>query len=268
MSTPQEGRVDLEVRAGVARLTLAAPERGNAMDPAWGAAFGAAVAELEGRDDVRVVLLRAEGRAFCVGGDVRHFASAEDPGAALRDLAGDLHAAMLALAALDAPVVAAVQGAAAGAGMSLVLAADIALAARAAHFAVAYAGVGLSADGGSSWWLPRLVGHRRAAELMLTNRRVGAEEAAAIGLVTEVVDDDALAARADALCAQLAQGPTGAYGAMRRLLRASSQAGYEEQLAAEAEAIATRAASPEGREGLAAFVERRAPRFPGAPSPS
>ena len=256
--------VTLHVDAGVARLTLARPEAGNALDPALAAQLRAHAAELHERADARVVVLAAEGRAFCVGGDVGFFAGAEDPRAALHALATDLHGALLDLAALDAPVVARVHGVAAGAGMSLVCAADLAVGASSASFTVAYAGVGLSPDGGSSWLLPRLVGHRRAAELMLTNRRLGAEEAAAIGVLTEVVDDAGLDARVEALAAALAAGPTGSYGAIKRLLRTSATADLADQLAREADTIADRAASPEGREGIAAFVAKRRPDFRGA----
>jgi len=158
-------------------------------------------------------------------------------------------------------VIVSVQGAAAGAGMSLVLAADLAIAGAAASFTVAYTGVGLSPDGGCSYWLPRLVGHRRAKELMLTNRRVGADEAHEIGVVNEVVEDAALEERAEELAAQLAVGPTSSYGTVKRLLEATERASLAEQLAAESAAIALAADSPNGREGIAAFVEKRRPAF-------
>ena len=254
-------RLTYAYAAGVARITFAAPDRANAIDPAWAQQFRALAEGLRGRHDLRVVVLAAEGSAFCVGGDIRFFAASEDPHAALRGLADDLHAGMLALADLDAPVVASVQGVAAGAGMSLVLAADVAVAGRGAMFTMAYTGVGLSPDGGSSYWLPRLVGHRRAKELMLTNRRLSGDEAAALGIVTEVVDDAELAARTEAIVARFAAGPTSSYGAVKRLLAASERTPYAEQLDAEAESIARSAAAPNGREGIAAFVEKRPPRF-------
>ena len=254
-------RLRCDLTDGLARITLVAPNRGNAIDPEWARQFRDAAHGLRNRDDLRVVLLSAQGSAFCVGGDLRYFASVDDPYAALHELAFDLHDAMLVLSELDAPLVASVQGVAAGAGMSLVLAADLAIAAGSASFTMAYTGVGFSPDGGSSYWLPRLVGHRRAKELMLTNRRLSAAEAAELGVVTEVVDDDALASRTAELAAQLAAGPTSSFGALKRLLAATEQTSYREQLAAEAENIARTAASANGREGIAAFVEKRRPQF-------
>ncbi len=249
------------VTDGVAEIVLNRPDAGNALDPALVAAFGDAVAGLAGRDDVRVALLRAEGKMFSVGGDLGFFAGADDRGAALRALANDLHRGVRALLALDVPIVVAVQGPAAGAGMSLACAADLVIAGASASFTVAYTAVGLSPDGGASWTLPRLVGPRRAAELMLTNRRVRADEALAIGLVSEVVADDQLEARAAELARTLADGPAEALRATRRLLRESADRGLDAQLDAERDGIAARAASAEGAEGIEAFLARRAPRF-------
>lgn len=254
--------IALTVAGGVADLRLDNPDAGNAIDPAWARAFRAAAQSLRERDDVRVVRLSAAGKMFCVGGDLGFFAGADDRYAALHGLADDLHDGLLALADLDAPVVARVHGAAAGAGMSLVCAADIAIGSPGASFTVAYTGVGLSPDGGSSWLLPRLVGWRRAAELMITNRRVKAEEALAIGLLTELVPDDELDARVDAVVARLAAGPTASFGAVKRLLRDSATAEFGRQLHAEADSIATLAASPTGIEGVAAFLEKRPPAYP------
>lgn len=248
---------------GVARITLTSPDRGNAIDPDWARQFRDVTGGLRDRADLRVVVLSSSGAAFCVGGDVRYFAASENPYAALHALAEDLHEGLVSLAELDAPMLASVQGVAAGAGMSLVLAADLAIAGRAASFATAYTGVGLSPDGGSSYWLPRLVGHRRAMELLLTNRRVSADEAAQLGIVTEVVDDASLRSRTEELASQLAGGPTSSYGAIKRLLASAERTPYREQLAAEAESIARSAASPNGREGIAAFVEKRRPSFMG-----
>ncbi len=251
-----------EIADGIARLTLATPDTGNSIDPAMALALKDTAAELATRDDVRVVVLAAEGRFFCVGGNIEYFASADDPRAALHGLATDLHAGLLGLAALDAPVIARVHGAAAGAGMSLVCAADIAIGGPGASFTVAYTGIGLSPDGGSSWLLPRIVGRRTAAELMLTNRRVKADEAKTLGFLTEVVSEEELDARVDELAAKLAAGPLAAHGAVKRLLDSSATAGFAEQLAAEADSIATLAASPTGVEGAAAFLAKRPPVFP------
>lgn len=198
---------------GVADLRIAGP-----IDLDWAQAWRGHLRDLRARDDVRVVLLRSEDRFFCPGGDLAWMSAQEDAEAAVGRLAAVLHEGLLDLAALDAPVVARVHGAAAGAGLSLVLAADLAIAGASATFTMAYTGVGLSPDGGSSWLLPRLVGRRRALEIYLTNPRMDAATAAQHGIVTRTVPDEQLDAEVDALVAQLAAGPTASYGAVRRLV--------------------------------------------------
>lgn len=257
--------VTIEVsEAGVAHLFLSRPAAGNALEPGICRELRDAAHELAARSDVRVVVFRTAGDVFCVGGDVRFFAGSDDAEAALRGLAGDLHDALATLAELDAPVIVRVQGVAAGAGMSLAAFGDVTVASSASSFTMAYTGVGLSPDGGSTWFLPRAVGQKRAAELMLTNRRVGAEEAARIGLVTEVVEPDELDARVAEVAERLAAGPTPSLGAVKRLLRESATSTLADQLRRETDSIATLAASPTGREGVDAFVNKRRPDFRGA----
>jgi 2-(1,2-epoxy-1,2-dihydrophenyl)acetyl-CoA isomerase len=181
----------------------------------------------------------------------------------LADVTRHLHAGVAGLAALDAPVVAAVQGPAAGAGLGLVAAADLVIAAQSATFVMAYTAVGLSPDGSSSWFLPRAVGLRRALDLTLTNRVLSAEEALDWGLITRVVPDDALAAEAEALAGKLRDGPTTAFGAAARLLRSAWSRPLEPHLEAEALALVAQASGTDGREGISAFVERRPPHFVG-----
>jgi 2-(1,2-epoxy-1,2-dihydrophenyl)acetyl-CoA isomerase len=253
--------VVLDVADAVARLTLNRPDAGNAIDPAFGRRFRAHAESLVGRDDVRAVLLTGTGATFCVGGDLAYFAAADDPGAALRALAADLHAGIEALHSIDAPVIAAVQGAAAGAGLSLVAGADLVMAADDAKLTMAYTAVGLSPDGGATWFLPRVIGMRRTADLALTNRRLSAAEARDWGIVTQVVPADELLATAESLTATIAAGATGAFGQVKRLLAASSTTSLTEQLAAEADGIAACAAGPDGAEGIAAFLEKRRPAF-------
>jgi 2-(1,2-epoxy-1,2-dihydrophenyl)acetyl-CoA isomerase len=168
---------------------------------------------------------------------------------------------VLALAGGRAPVVAAVNGWAAGAGMALAACADITVAAESARFRSAYSAIGLSPDCGLTWTLPRLVGRARAADLILTNRPVGAAEAAAIGLAARVVADDSLLADAQALAAELASGPAGAFERIRKLLDASDRSTLADQLDAEAASIAACADHPEGRAGVAAFTAGRRPVF-------
>jgi 2-(1,2-epoxy-1,2-dihydrophenyl)acetyl-CoA isomerase len=251
-----------DVRDGIARITFNRPEAGNALDPSLMHEFLDAAESLGERDDVGAVILAGAGRAFSVGGDLRFMHDAGDDVAnAVYGLASTLHAGIEALAALHAPVIAAVRGAAAGAGMSLALAADLVLAAESATFVLGYSAIGLSLDGGASWTLPRLVGHRRAIELALLNERLSAKRALELGIVTRVVADDALEAETEALARRLTAGPIGAYGAIKRLLRASETTPLTEQLADEAHTISGLAASPDGREGILAFLDKRAPHF-------
>jgi 2-(1,2-epoxy-1,2-dihydrophenyl)acetyl-CoA isomerase len=259
-----EPAVLLTVDAGLGRLVLNRPASGNAMDPGLVAELRERTTELAQRDDVRAVVLSARGKAFCVGGDLRHFASqGDDVRAAVTALAGDLHEALTTLVGLDAPVVAAVSGVAAGAGLSLVCIADVAIAGASAVLTSAYTAVGLSPDGGLTWFLPRIVGDRRAAELMLLNERLDAERAAALGIVNRVVADDQLESEVDRVARALAAGPTRSFGAVKRLLHTSGAATLRAQLADEAATIAELAASPDGRAGVAAFLDKRAPAFEG-----
>jgi 2-(1,2-epoxy-1,2-dihydrophenyl)acetyl-CoA isomerase len=252
--------VDIDVRDRVARITLNRPEAGNALDLELATALRQAAEGLQG-SDVGAVILSGAGASFCVGGDLHHMREAGEVGDAVLRLASQFHAGLEALAALDAPVISAVRGAAAGGGMSLAIAGDIVLAAESARFTIAYTAIGFPPDGGSSWTLPRLVGLRKATELMLLNERLDAAAARDLGLVTRVVPDDALDQEAAALARRLADGPTHAHGAVKRLLRESATRGFAEQMAEEARTIAALAAAPDGREGVAAFLEKRAPAF-------
>ena len=252
----------LDVRDGIAHLIFNRPEAGNALNPDVIHAFRDAAESLADRDDVAVVVLTGAGKNFSVGGDLRFMHDAgDDVSHAVYGLASTMHAALEALAALDAPVISVVRGAAAGGGMSIAIAADIVLAAESATFTVAYTAIGFSADGGASWTLPRLVGQRRAAELMFLNERLSAARAQELGLVTRVVADDALDAEAEKLARRLAGGPVGAHGAVKRLLQRSFSSSFGEQLAEEAHTIAGLAAAPDGREGVLAFLDKRAPHF-------
>jgi 2-(1,2-epoxy-1,2-dihydrophenyl)acetyl-CoA isomerase len=234
----------------------------GAIDLPWAEAFRDRAEALHGDPDLRVVTMAGEGKFFSLGGDLAWMAAQEDPTAGLLELVAAFHAGIVALITLPVPVVARVHGPAAGGGMSLVLGADLAIAAESAYFTMAYSGVGLSPDGGGSWLLPRIVGARRATEIIMSNRRVGATEAAQLGIVSRVVPDDELDTAVDELVTTLASGPTASYGATKRLLALAAESTLEEQLAAEAQSIAALAASPTGQEGIAAFLARRAPAFP------
>lgn len=212
-------------------------------------------------DGVGAVLLVGEGENFCTGGDVRAFAGAPDRYAYVHDLAETFHAFLAPLVDSPVPTVAAVRGWAAGAGMSIVCATDIAVAGRSTRIRPAYPGIGFSPDGGMTWTLPRLVGAARARRILLTDEVLDAAAALESGVVATVVDDDEVLAEAERTAHRLAQGPTAALGRIRGLLARTWDVGLAEQLAAEADGIATSAAGPEGAEGLTAFGEKRAPRF-------
>jgi len=248
---------------GLARLMLQRPESANSIDLATAQDLAEAARALRDDASVRAVLLTGEGMMFCGGGDVKSFAAEPDLGLALREITTYLHAGMSRLVRLDAPVVAAVQGSAAGAGLGLVAASDLAVAAESAKFVMAYTGIGLTPDGSSTFFLPRLVGARRAAELALTNRVLSAAEALEWGIVNRVVADDTLPDEAEAWARQLAAGPTRVYGATKRLLRESWNESLETQMEAESEVIAEAGARLDAAEGTGAFVEKRAPRFTG-----
>ncbi|MDX3452391.1 enoyl-CoA hydratase-related protein [Streptomyces sp. ME02-8801-2C] len=231
---------------------------GNPIDLATARALLDAARECE-KARARAVLLTGRGPSFCVGGDLKEFAAlpGERLAGHLAAVTDALHGALRTLAGLDAPLVAAVQGAVAGAGLGLASAADVCLAASDARFMAAYTAIGYTPDAGTSWTLPRLVGPRRALDLLLTNRRVPAREALEMGLVSRVVEPERLYEEAVETAAVLARGATGAYGVTRWLVGRASSVGLTEHLEAEARHLSAAAVSAEGREGVAAFIEGR-----------
>jgi 2-(1,2-epoxy-1,2-dihydrophenyl)acetyl-CoA isomerase len=258
-----ESSTRLEISDGIATLTLARPLAGNALDTAMCRDLENSARKIADSAGVRVVLLRSEGKTFCVGGDVAAMAAAERRGEVLRQMVVPLHNAVRTLVQLDAPLIVAVQGAAAGAGLSLIAAADLVVAARSAKFTMAYTAIGLSPDGGATWSLPRVIGLRRTVELALTNRQLDAVEALEWGLVSHLADDAELDATAMDLAQRLAQGATAAFGTVKRLLQRSYTSDLTAQLDAELEAIVAAAASSDAAEGLGAFSARRKPTFQG-----
>lgn len=258
-----EAPIRFVIANGVATVTLARSAAGNAMNMAFMDGLHGAASAIAGDGEVRAVLIEAEGRNFCVGGDMRDFGGDDPDGDYMHLLAGRLHEALKLLASQRAPIVLAVQGAAAGAGLSLVALADVAIAARSATFVMAYSGIGLTADGGATWLLPRVIGLRRTQEMALTGRRLDADEAQQFGLVTRIVDEAALAGEARAVAAKIATGPTGAFGAVKRLLATQGGTTFGDQLDAELAAIKNARVSGDAQEGIAAFLERRPPYFTG-----
>lgn len=255
----------VDVTDGIATVRLDRPRDNNAIDVAMARDLAHAAARLSETPGLRAVLLGGNGPMFTAGGDIEVFTGA-GPGElpdTLRGMIDDFHLAIERLTALDAPMVAAVQGAAAGGGLGLMCAADIVVAAEDAVFTVGYGAIGMTADGGNSWFLPRLVGLRRAQELFLTNRRLTAPEALEWGLLTSVVPAPEVDAEAERLARTLAAGPTRSFGGMRRLLRRSFDTGLHDQLAAEQRSITEVARTADTLEGVNAFTERRRPRFTG-----
>lgn len=255
----------VDVADGIAFLTLNRPEMGNAIDLPMARALVEASILCQIDASIRCVVLTGAGKLFCAGGDVALFAAAGDQiPALLSELAGTLHMALARFGRMAKPFLTLVNGPAAGAGLSLAIGGDVVLAARSAHFTAAYGAIGLTPDGGMSWMLPRLVGLRKAQEIILTNRRIKAEEAEAIGLVTRLVDDDRLLEEGRATAASLASSAVLAIGAARALLQDSFSSGYETQLESEARAISAAGAHAECREGLASYFAKRTPDFKGA----
>ena len=252
--------ITVEQTGAIARITLNRPEAANGMNAVMTAELAHAAARLD-RPDVTVVVVTGAGRFFCAGGDLKDFAAAEHRGRHLKGVADDLHRAISTFARMDAVVITAVNGTAAGAGFSLAVAGDLVLAAESATFTMAYTRVGLSPDGSSSYYLPRLIGMARTKQLMLTNRALTAPEALSWGLLTEVVADDQLAARTDELAEQMAGTAAGSNGGVKALLLGSFANGLEEQMELEGRLIAARAETAEGREGVDAFLAKRRPDF-------
>lgn len=249
----------------VLTIAVSSPAAGTSLDDRALHDGTAALHEVaRGEREVGAILLRGTGANFCVGGNVRAFAAAEHRPTYIRGLADNFHAFVLALLAADRPIVAAVQGWAAGAGMSIVLHADVAIGGTSTTLRPAYPGIGLSPDGGMSWTLPRVVGAARAREIILTDHSIDSDEALRIGILSRVVDDADVTAEAIAVAEKLAAGPRSAAGATRHLLSAAATNSLPEQLLAEAASIAMRSGEPEGIEGVDAFAAKRAPDFAAA----
>jgi 2-(1,2-epoxy-1,2-dihydrophenyl)acetyl-CoA isomerase len=260
MSAP----VLFERDGAVATIRLNRPDRLNAIDAEAAHLLLEACRRAEREEGLRALVLAGEGRAFMAGGDVSAFHAAGDGAAELvRGLIGLLEESCLVLDGLRMPVIARVQGAVAGAGMSLMLAADVVVAADDTRIAFAYTGIGTTPDGGLSWSLPRAVGLRRALEIALLNQPIDTAEALRLGLVTKVVPRDELDAETAAIAARLAAGPTQALARTRELLRGSWRHTLPEQLALERESFIASAGTTDFREGVGAFVERRRPEFRG-----
>lgn len=251
----------VEREGNLLTIKLNRPERGNAIDFPLAEGLSEAMTQVDA--SVRVVLLAAEGKNFCVGGDLGEFGAAEQPGEFLTELATQLHVAVKALAALDVPLVVAVQGAAGGAGMSLALLGDVVVCGKSSKLRPAYLAIGLTPDGGMSWSLPQRLGNARFMDLLMTGDLLTAEQALAAGVVSRVVEDGEVWGEAYRLAKELEQGPTESFRRLKTLVREGADRSLSEQLDAEAIGIGASADSADGREGVAAFLERRPAKFGG-----
>lgn len=250
-------RMRFSLAAGIARLVFTDVARHHAVDRVFTQELAQVARACELAPDLRAVLITAEGRDFCVGGDLREFIAERDRiQTHVLEMTVDFHAAILGFNRLRAPVVVGVNGVAAGGGFSLVCMSDLALAGRSAKFNVAYTKSGLTPDGGATFFLPRIVGAQRAFELMATNPTLSAQEAQALGIVARVVDDEALADELEQCVQRLVAAPAGAIGRLKTLLRAGQSNSLEQQLDLEARAIAQGAAHPETQAALDAFFRR------------
>ena len=252
-----------EVNDRVATITFNRPDQGNSMDLAVMKELMHVSIVCDEDPAIRAAIITGSGRFFSVGGDLASFGETDDPASLIKEMTVYFHAAVSRFSRMDAPLIAAVNGMAAGAGFSLVSACDLSVAAESARFASQYTAASLSPDGSSTYFLPRLVGTRRAMELMLTNRRLSAAEALEWGLINEVVPDEELASRVGELAGALANGATLAYGSVKRLLHDSFSATLETQMEMEAREIASLTKSRDGIEGVQAFLDKRTPEFTG-----
>lgn len=254
----------LELRDHVAWITFTRPNSANAFDKPFIREISECANRCATDPEIRAVVLTGEGRFFSAGGDAKLFVEFGDRlPAEVIEMTGPLHSAVARFAQMDAPVIAAVNGPAAGGGLCLVAMADLAIAARSAKFVVAFPGIGFSMDTGGSYFLPKIIGPRRALELALTGRTLSADEALAWGLVNKVVDDGDLLKEAGALASKLAQGPSKAFGAIKQLVHTGFLEGMETHMEREARTLSALTRSEDAREGVKAFNEKRPPKFVG-----
>ena len=260
-TTPATPPLLLEREGAIATLRFNRPEALNAIDVPMANAFLAAVQTVAADPGVRAVVLCGNGRGFMAGGDLATLRA--DPVQGAIDILTPLNQALLLLTQMNAPVIAQVHGAAAGAGLSLVLMADYVIAAEGTRFNLAYIHLGTSCDVGASWALPRIVGVRQALEIALLGDAFNADDALRLGLINRVVPAAELDSATAVLAQRLASGPTLAYGAMKRLMRASMDHTLPEQLAAEKYAFVHCAGTEDFRAGVEAFHQRQRASFAG-----
>ena len=257
-----------DMREGVATITLNRPEALNALNIDLARRLADVIHTVEHDASVRCVVIRGAGGHFMAGGDLKLFKGelgkpAEARRRFFRAMVETVHPTMLAIRRMEKPVIASVEGAAAGFGLSLMCACDLAIAADNAYFSLAYISIGTSPDGSGSFFLPRIVGLRRATEIALLGERFDARRALDLGLINRLVPLDQLGIETSVLAQRLANGPTFAYGATKKLLNASLDRTLEAQLEAEAASFSTCSTTEDFVEGITAFTEKRKPAFKG-----
>ena len=256
--------VNLTVSEGVAHLVLNQPELGNPINGTFCAEWAQVINEIAARKEIRAVLLRSQGKFFSVGGDIGMFSKTLDTlPACIQDWTAGFHMGMARLARLDAPIVAAVHATAMGGAVSMIAACDFVYSAKSATLGSAYSLIGYSCDGGASVALSARMGLARARRFVMLGEMLPAEEAARLGLVDYVVDDESMLAEAEKMAVRLAKGPTRAYGEIRRLFSKAFTQSLETQLEDEAQGLTRAAGTADAREGITAFVEKRKPKFTG-----
>lgn len=265
LSSTSDGPVHLERRDGVATVTLMRPDAMNALDVATKEALLSALREVATDDTVRCVVLTGSGRAFSVGQDLREHVTLlhEQPEQVWRTVREHYNPIVAVIVSMDKPVIASLNGIAAGAGASIAFAADLRYLADSAGFTLSFAGVGLSCDSGASWTLPQLVGVAKAKELMMLGGRIDADEALRLGLATQVIADDALAEHVAAVAGRLAQGPTMALGAIRRAVAYASGADMKSALVFEADLMDRTGRSDDHATAVRSFLAKETPTFTG-----
>jgi len=260
-----EQPVLLDVQEGVATITLNRPEVFNALNQPMAEALVRTIQACMDDDGIRALILTGAGRGFCAGGDMKaaweHIQAGSDPRHFFRELTVPLHRAITDMRLMEKPIIAAINGAAGGAGISLAAACDLRIAAEGAKFKQAYTSIGLVPDGGWTTIVPQIIGPAKATELLLLDPVLDARQALDLGLVHEVVPDNRLAERVREVAARLAQGPVTAFGAAKTLTNAALFPMLEVQLERERQRIIAQGGTEDFLEGLTAFVEKREPRF-------
>ena len=252
-----------EIENNIGRIVLNRPEAANAITiPLVKELLDIAI-KCEAGAPIRALILQGEGSIFCAGGDLKYMTEQENLKEAISEMIGILHVALSKIDHLDVPLIGAITGTAAGAGLSLVSACDMAVAGKNVKFTSAYTAAGLTPDGSSTFHLPRSIGKKRTMELMLTNRVLSADEALDWGLINSVVDDDQVISETNKLAEKIANGPTMAFGGVKEMIRQTFSNGLETQMELESQIFSKQLIGEDGPEGIKAFTSKRKPEFKG-----